>query len=105
MDAVCVLFLLYSQPRLSIVSVEFDFNASLIDVAPASPMLLSVDLMKKEKSGLLMYTICMFLLCSQLRSNFVIVVFVFNASLNDFAPVSSIQLSVYLLITEKRVDC
>ena len=32
----------------------FDFNASLNDIAPISLMLLSVDLMKMEKSGLLM---------------------------------------------------
>ena len=31
----------------------FDFNASLNDVAPVSPMSLSVDLMRMEKSGLL----------------------------------------------------
>ena len=35
----CVLFLLCSQLRLSSVSVVFDFNASLNDVAPVSPML------------------------------------------------------------------
>ena len=36
----------------------FDFNASLNDVAPVSPMLLSVDLMRMKKSGLLMDVIC-----------------------------------------------
>ena len=40
------------------MSVVFDFNASLIDVVPASPMLFPVDLMKMEKSGLLMDAIC-----------------------------------------------
>ncbi len=46
------------------MSVVFDFNASLNDVAPLSPMLLTVDLMKVEKCGLLMDVICMlFLLC------------------------------------------
>ena len=35
----------------------FDFNASLNDVAPVSPILLSVDLMRMEKSGLLMDSI------------------------------------------------
>ena len=40
------------------MSVVFDFNASLNDVAPVSPMLLSVDLMIMEKGGLLMDTIC-----------------------------------------------
>ena len=44
-----MLFLLSSPPRLSFVSVLFDFNASLIDVAPASPITFSVDLMRMEK--------------------------------------------------------
>ena len=50
--------LLFSQPRLSFVSVVFDFNDSLNDVAPVSPMLLSVDAMRNEKSELLMDAIC-----------------------------------------------
>ena len=37
------------QLRLSFVSVVFDFNASLNDVAPVSSILLPVDLMRKEK--------------------------------------------------------
>ena len=44
--------------KLSSVSVVFDFNASLNDVAPVSPMLLPVDLMRMEESDLLMDTIC-----------------------------------------------
>ena len=57
-------FFLCSQPRLSFVSVVFDFNASLNDVAPISPILLSVDLMKMEKSELLMNIFCaLFLSC------------------------------------------
>ena len=36
------------------MSVVFDFNDSLNDVAPVSPMLLPVDVMKMEKSELLM---------------------------------------------------
>ena len=39
---------LSSQLRLSFVSVLFDFNASLNDVAPVSPRLFPVDLMRKE---------------------------------------------------------
>ena len=50
--------LLSSLPRLSAVSVVFDFNASLNDVAPVSPILLSVDLKRKEKSELLMDVFC-----------------------------------------------
>ena len=50
MDAICVLFLLFSQPRLSFVSVVFDFNASLNDVAPLAPTLFPVDFMRMEKS-------------------------------------------------------
>ena len=44
-----MLFLLSSPPRLSFVSVVFDFNASLNDVAPVSPISLSVDLVKMEE--------------------------------------------------------
>ncbi len=36
------------------MSVVFDFNASLIDAAPVSPMSFPVDSMRIEKSGLLM---------------------------------------------------
>ena len=43
MDNICVLFLLSLQLRSSFVSVVFDFNASLNDVAPVPPMALSVD--------------------------------------------------------------
>ena len=43
MDAICLLLLLSSQLRLSFVSVVFDFNASLNNVAPVSPMLFPVD--------------------------------------------------------------
>ena len=88
-NVICVLFLLCPLLRLSSVSVVFDFNASLNDFAPGSPILLSVDLMRVEKSGLLMDAICvLFLLSSQLRLKSVSVVFDFNASLNDVAPVS-----------------
>ena len=40
------------------MSVVFDFNDSLIDVAPVSPILLTVDVMKNEKSELLMDVFC-----------------------------------------------
>ena len=49
MDVICVLFLLNSLPRLSSVSVVFDFSASLNDVAPLSPILLSVYSKRMEK--------------------------------------------------------
>ena len=45
----CVLILLSPPSRLSSVSVVFDFNASLNDVAPVPPMLFSVDLMRNGK--------------------------------------------------------
>ena len=64
-----MLFLLSSHLRLSSVSVVFDFNASLNDVAPVSPMLFSVDLMRMAKSGFffLWMTFCvLFLLCYHL---------------------------------------
>ena len=40
------------------MSVVFDFNASLNDVTPVSPMLLPVDVMRIEKSDLLMDVFC-----------------------------------------------
>ena len=92
----CVFFLLSSLPRLNSVSVVFDFNDSLNDVAPVSPMLLAVDVKRNEKSELLMDAICVssFFLSSPLRLSSVSVVFVFNDSLNDVTPVSPTSLSV-----------
>ena len=105
MDAICVLFILSAQLRLSSASVEFDFSVSLNDVAPVSPILLSVDLMRIEKSGSLMNVIyVLFLLYSPPILSFVSAVFVFNASLNDVAPVSPILLSVDFLRIEKKIS-
>ena len=39
---------------MSFVSAAFDFKASLNNVVPVSPMLLSIGAMKNEKSELLM---------------------------------------------------
>ena len=52
-----MLFLLCSRLRSSFVIVVFDFNASLNDVAPVSPILFPVDLMNMKKSGLLIDSI------------------------------------------------
>ena len=41
--------LLSSPPRSIMVSVVFDFNDSLNDVAPVSPMFTPVDVKRKEK--------------------------------------------------------
>ena len=49
MDVICVFFLLSSPLISSSVSAVFDFNISLSDVAPSSPMLLSFSVKKKEK--------------------------------------------------------
>ena len=43
----CVFFLLSSRHSLSAVSVVFDFNDSLNDVTPVSPILLSVNVKSK----------------------------------------------------------
>ena len=51
MDAIFVLSLLSSQLRPSSVSVVFDFNTSLNDVAPTSPISLSVDFIRIEKKN------------------------------------------------------
>ena len=46
------------------MSVVFDFNASHNDVAPVSPMLLSVDVRREmKKSDLLMNVFCMSFFC------------------------------------------
>ena len=83
------------------MSVAFDFSASLIDVAPVSPMIFSVDIIK-IKTCLLMNAICVLsLLCSPLRMSFVSVVFDFNTSLNDAAPVSPMLLTVDFMRIEE----
>ncbi len=40
------------------MSVVFDFNASLNDFVPVSPMPLPIDTMRMENSGLLMDVFC-----------------------------------------------
>ena len=81
----------------------FDFNASLNDVAPVSPMLLPVDSMNMEKCGLLVDVFVLFLLSPPSRLSFVSVVFDFNASLNDFAPVSLMLFPVGMRMEKERV--
>ena len=81
--------------KSSTVSVVFDFNASTNDATPLSPIQLPVDLMRMEKSVLLMNAICvLFLLYSPLRLSFVSVEFDFSAPLNDVAPVSPITFPI-----------
>ena len=104
----CVFFLLSSQHRFSSVSVVFDLNDSLNDVAPVSPILLSVVMKRRKKSELLMDVFCVsffFLLSSLLRLSSVIVVFDFNASFNDAAPVYPILFPVDVSREMKRVIC
>ena len=88
----CVFFL--SSPcRSSSVSVVFDFSASLNDVAPVCTILLPVDEKRNGKrvNCWWMSFVCL-LLSSPLRLSWVSVVFDFNDSLNDVAPVSPILL-------------
>ena len=100
---ICVNSVLSSRLKLSFMSVMFDFNDSLNDVAPAFPMLLSVDVKRNEKSDLLMDTICVFFLLSlPPRLSFVSVVFDFNALLNDAAPAPPMLLSVDVMKKEKE---
>ena len=80
---------LCSRVRSSFLSAVFDFNASLSDVAPVSSISFPVYLMRIEKSGLLNdFVYVLILLCLPHRLRSVSVVFDFNASLNDIAPVS-----------------
>ena len=65
MSFVCLFVL---PPRLSSVSVVFDFNASLNDAAPVTKISLTIDMIRKERSELLITAFCVFfLLSSQLR--------------------------------------
>ena len=86
------------------MSVVFDFNASLSDVAPVSLTLLAVDDLRTETNELLMDIFCVpsFFLPTPSRLSFVSVVFDFNASLNAFTPVSQISLSVDVMRMEKE---
>ena len=65
------MLLLLSLPhRLSFVSAVFDFNASLNDAVPASPILFTVDLMRMEESELLMdviYVLFLFVFTTQIE--------------------------------------
>ena len=49
MDVFCVCLLLSSPLRSSCVSAVFDFNASLNDVVPVSPISLSVNVIEVER--------------------------------------------------------
>ena len=93
MPFVCLFFLLSSQLRLSIVSVVFDFNDLLNDVAPVSPMLFPVDAKIKGKEWFVdgCHLCAFFLLFSQHRLSFMSVVFDFNDLLNTAAPASPIR--------------
>ena len=53
MSSVFLFFLLSSPLTSSSVSVVFDFNDSLIDAAPESPILLPFDAKRKENNDLL----------------------------------------------------
>ena len=73
----------------------FDFNASLNDVVPISPILFPFDLMRMEKEWIVggcYLCFVSFVLLSRL--SFMSVVFNFNASLNGFAHAPSMLLSV-----------
>ena len=58
----CLLSFVFT-PRLSSVSVVFDFNDSLNDVVPVFSILLAVDEMRMEKSELLMDIFCVSFFC------------------------------------------
>ena len=103
MDVFCVFFF-YSLLRLRRVSVVFDFSPSLNDVAPVSPMLLPVVVNSKGKIVNCWWTSFVRLLLSLLlRSSAVSVVFDFNDSLNNVAPLSPMSMSVDSLWWQKGV--
>ena len=53
----CLLSFVFTLHRMSSVSVVFDFNASLNDVAPLSPMPFAVNV-NREKGDLFMDAFC-----------------------------------------------
>ena len=84
------------------MSAAYDFSASLNDVAPVSPISFPVDLMRMEKSGLLIDVIgVLFLLSALLKLSFVSVVFDFIASLNDVTPLFLMSFHIDLMRMEK----
>ena len=86
----CVLEESQLKLRLSFVSVVLDFNASLNDVVPLSPISSPVDLMKMEKKVDCWWVSLLCCFCSPFKLSWVSVVFAFIASLNDVAPSSPI---------------
>ena len=82
-------FFVCSRLRSSSIIALFFFSPSLNVFNSVSDISLPIDLMRMNKSVSLLNVICvLFISCSPLRLSFVSVVFDFNASLNDVAPVS-----------------
>ena len=100
-DGIYILFLfLSSHLRLSFASVAFIFNASHNDSTPLFLIMFSVDLMRMGNNRCL-WVFFLFLLSLLLRLSSISVLFDFNASLNDVAPLSSILFTVDLMRMEK----
>ncbi len=98
------MFLSSSQHKSIFVIVVFDFNASLNDVAPVSPMLLSVGFYEKGKEWIVYEChLCAVPLSSHSRLSTVSVVFDCNASLNDVAPLSVMLFPVDFMRKEKSM--
>lgn len=76
------------------MSVVFTINASLSDVIPMSPIVLSVDVIQKEMHCFKSTLVFSFLLYRQARTSRVSDLFFFSTSLNDVAPLASISVSV-----------
>ena len=94
-------FLLSSQHKTSSVSVVFVFNASLIDVAPLSPILFPDNMRREGK--LFVNAICVVsFLSSPRRSSIMSVLFFFKAFPNADAPTSPISSSCVLMKREKE---
>ena len=84
----CIFCLWFSLSSLSLVSVVFDFNVSLNDIAPVFPISFAVDEKGRVNCRWMIFLCVLFLLSSLPRLSLLSVVFDFNASLNDVAPVS-----------------
>ena len=103
MYPICILSFCVLQLSSSFVSVVFDFNAPLNGFAPVSPILFPVDLMRMIKVWIIDRRLYMLFLYSPFRSSSRSVMFDFNTSINDVAPLSPMSFPMNLIRMEELI--
>ena len=91
-------FFLCLPLRFNLTSVAFDFNVSLNEIAPLSPILLPVDLLERNQVDCKLVLFACLILYSPSRSMLVSDVFILKASLNETAPVSPMPHPIILTV-------